>query len=241
MFPTDHPSRSAVLSNLANAKFINCQVNDRHIELDVVIKMYQDVLQLRPGDHPDHYVTAFDLGLALLARFQRRGDDSETDRVEETKLLRRVVEVCPVASYARRSGHLALQMAGVSTANSRTYTGLGNHWYHIRTQNLPPRVPEGDDDCGGNGYDARYALHLCRERLRPYPPHTTVRFTRGFVTEVTRCVTKPNLSSQNPHQASDRFEDNGELADIYHAISMLEDVIRLTLEINGRGGSPSYP
>src|ERR1700676_1956310 len=71
--PIDHPHRSAVLFNLANAKFIDCQANNRYLDLDVPIGLCRNALRLRSTNHPDHYTTVLELGLALLARFQRRG------------------------------------------------------------------------------------------------------------------------------------------------------------------------
>ena len=67
MCPPTHPSRAAVLFNLATAKLIHCRVNDSSPDLDAPINLYRDVLCLRPLGHPDHPLTLLSLGIALQA------------------------------------------------------------------------------------------------------------------------------------------------------------------------------
>lgn len=119
--PVDHPSRSAVLSSLADAKFARYETNDQNLDLDASIILYRDALQLRSSSHPEHGQTSFDLGVALLARFQGRGD--EADRVEAKELLSNVVERLPVESDAYSEACLALQMAETSIPIQATASG----------------------------------------------------------------------------------------------------------------------
>lgn len=111
--PSDHPNRSAVLFNVANAKLIHCQVNTHDVGLDEPIT-YRDALHLRSSGHPDHVATTLELSLALLIRSQRRRD--ETDRTEATDLLSRMVELSLVEGGAYQAGPFALEMADVTAS-----------------------------------------------------------------------------------------------------------------------------
>jgi tetratricopeptide (TPR) repeat protein len=104
--PPTHPSRAAVLFNLATVKLIYCRVNDVSPDLDVPINLFRDVLHLRPRGHPDHPSSLLSLGIALEARFQRQYD--EADGTEARSLLSQVLDVALADSYAYHAAILAL-------------------------------------------------------------------------------------------------------------------------------------
>jgi hypothetical protein len=93
----DHPYRPAALFNLATAKFVSCQADGRHLDLDIPINLFQDALDLRPTDHPDRAITQLHLAIALLSRFAKRGSQTDADAAKE--LLREVFDVCHANNY----------------------------------------------------------------------------------------------------------------------------------------------
>ncbi|KAF8842592.1 hypothetical protein BDN67DRAFT_1001504 [Paxillus ammoniavirescens] len=105
--PLNHLARSAALSNLAMAKFISSQATGVHLDLDVAIFLFQDARDLRPRDHPDHPSTLLKLAVALLSRFNKRGDATDAD--EAQKLLDSVLDICSPASLEYRSAVLIAQ------------------------------------------------------------------------------------------------------------------------------------
>ena len=73
--PPNDPCRAAAQTNLATAKFILCQVEDR--DLLVPLGLYHDALAARPIGHPDRPSTLIRLAAVYLARFQKlRGEDA---------------------------------------------------------------------------------------------------------------------------------------------------------------------
>ncbi|KAG1846206.1 hypothetical protein DFJ58DRAFT_615063, partial [Suillus subalutaceus] len=71
--PMDHPYCPAALFNLATAKFVSCQANGTHPDLDIPIFLFQDTLNLRPTGHPDRPVTQLHLAISLLSHFAKQG------------------------------------------------------------------------------------------------------------------------------------------------------------------------
>ena len=110
--PPTHPSRAAVLFNLATAKLIYCRVKDVSPDLEVPINLYRDALHLRPRGHLDHPCTLLSLGIALEARFQRQHD--EADGTEGKSLLSQVLDVARADSYAYHAAALALGSAATA-------------------------------------------------------------------------------------------------------------------------------
>ncbi|KIJ62215.1 hypothetical protein HYDPIDRAFT_30481, partial [Hydnomerulius pinastri MD-312] len=100
--PSDHPGRSAALSNLAMAKFISCQAREAHLDLDEPISLFQEALDLRPPHDPDHPCTLINLSIALLARFRGRGYVAHSDIDKTEELLRQVLVICPPESHAHK-------------------------------------------------------------------------------------------------------------------------------------------
>jgi hypothetical protein len=105
--PPDHPARGAALSNLAMAKFISSQATGAHLDLDMAIFLFQDARDLRPRDHRDHASTLLKLAIALLSRFNKRGDAADADEAQE--LLDSVLDICSPASLEYRSAVLVTQ------------------------------------------------------------------------------------------------------------------------------------
>ncbi|KIJ59205.1 hypothetical protein HYDPIDRAFT_33436, partial [Hydnomerulius pinastri MD-312] len=103
---SDHPGRSAALSNLAMAKFISCQVREAYLDLDEPISLFREALDLRPHDHPDRPCTLINLSIALLARFRGRGHITLADADDAEELLQRVLDICPAESYAYKAAFL---------------------------------------------------------------------------------------------------------------------------------------
>ncbi|KAF8835268.1 hypothetical protein BDN67DRAFT_856965, partial [Paxillus ammoniavirescens] len=90
--PPDHPARGAALSNLATAKFISGQATGAHLDVDMAIFLFQDARDLRPRDHRYHASTLLKLAIALLSRFNKRGDAADADEAQE--LLDSVLDIC---------------------------------------------------------------------------------------------------------------------------------------------------
>ncbi|KAF8842126.1 hypothetical protein BDN67DRAFT_1039577, partial [Paxillus ammoniavirescens] len=110
--PPNNPARGAALSNLATAKFISGEATGAHLDLDMAIFLFQDTRDLRPRDHRDlrprdhrdHASTLLKLAIALLSRFNKRGDAADANEAEE--LLDNVLDICSPASLECRSAVL---------------------------------------------------------------------------------------------------------------------------------------
>ncbi|KAG1799585.1 TPR-like protein [Suillus variegatus] len=107
----DHPSRPAALFNLATAKFISCQANERYLDLGIPISLFQDALDLRPTGHPDRPTTQLHLAISLLSRFTTRGYQTDADTAEE--LLSEVLDVCHTNSHIYRAALIAIETSAL--------------------------------------------------------------------------------------------------------------------------------
>ncbi|KAG1791602.1 CHAT domain-containing protein [Suillus plorans] len=104
----DHPYHPAALFNLATAEFVSCQADERYLDLDIPITLFQGALDLRAADHPDRSVGQLHLAIALLWRFAKRGFESDADAAEE--LLSEVLEVCQANSHIYRAALIAMEI-----------------------------------------------------------------------------------------------------------------------------------
>ncbi|KAG1805615.1 CHAT domain-containing protein [Suillus variegatus] len=109
--PVDHPYRPAAFSNLATAKFINCQVEGRYLDLDIPISLFQDALDLRPTGHPDRPTTQVHLAICLLSRFVKRGFQTDADTAKE--LLSEALDVCHANSHICRAALMTIETSAV--------------------------------------------------------------------------------------------------------------------------------
>ncbi|KAG0708377.1 CHAT domain-containing protein [Suillus ampliporus] len=122
--PDNHPCRSAVLSNIATARLINCQGNGTYdLDLDVPISLLQDALELRPTGHPDRPVTQLHLAIALVSRFAKRSFQADADAAEE--LLNEVLDVCLPNSHVYRAALLAVEISALHPASSTDVNDVG--------------------------------------------------------------------------------------------------------------------
>jgi CHAT domain-containing protein/tetratricopeptide (TPR) repeat protein len=121
--PMGHPCRSAALFNLATAKFVNCQVNETHLDFDIPISVFQDALDLRPTGHPDRPITQLHLAITILSRFAKRRFQTDVDAAEE--LLSEVLDVCHTSSYTHRAALLVIQTSVLHPAGSILANDLG--------------------------------------------------------------------------------------------------------------------
>ncbi|KAG1798004.1 CHAT domain-containing protein [Suillus variegatus] len=121
--PVDHPYRSAALFNLATAKFVSCQAEERYLDLEIPISLFQGALDLRPTDHPDRSVTQLHFAIALLSRFGKRGFETDADAAEE--LLSEVLDVCHVNSHVHRAALIAIETSALHSAGSIDGNDLG--------------------------------------------------------------------------------------------------------------------
>ena len=110
--PPDHHGHAIVLFNLATAKLIYCQVNNVSPDFDAPIDLYRASLSLRPSGHPDYPLTLFNLGIALVARFQRL--HNEVDVAEGKAFLSQVLDVTPADSHVYQGALLTLSTATIS-------------------------------------------------------------------------------------------------------------------------------
>ncbi|KAG0697483.1 hypothetical protein DFH29DRAFT_1021985 [Suillus ampliporus] len=131
--PVDHSCHPAALCNLANAKFVSCQVNgtylDLDLDLDIPISLLQDAINVRPTDHPDRPVTQLQLAIALLTRFAKRGFKTDADTAQE--LLNEVLHVCHANSHVYRSALLAVEtcaLCPLHSAGSVNANNIGREW-----------------------------------------------------------------------------------------------------------------
>ncbi|KAG1735366.1 CHAT domain-containing protein [Suillus occidentalis] len=124
----DHPYRPAALFNLANVKLVSCQADGRFLDLDldIPISLFQDALDLRPSDHPDRAITQLHLGIAMLARFAKRGFQTDADAAEE--LLSEVLDVCHANSHIHRAALLAIETSTLHPAASIAAHNYGREW-----------------------------------------------------------------------------------------------------------------
>ncbi|KAG1791600.1 TPR-like protein [Suillus plorans] len=112
--PIDHPYHPAALFNLATAKCVSCQADERYLDLDIPISLFQRALDLRATDHPDRSVTQLHLAIALLSRFAKRGFESDADAAEE--LLSEVLEACQANSHIYRAALIAMEIRALHSA-----------------------------------------------------------------------------------------------------------------------------
>ncbi|KAG1794293.1 CHAT domain-containing protein [Suillus variegatus] len=107
----DHPFRPAALFNLATAKFISCQANEKYLDLGIPISLFQDALDLRPTGHPDRPATQLHLAISLLSRFASQGYQTDADTAEE--LLSEVLDVCHANSHIYRAALIAIETSAL--------------------------------------------------------------------------------------------------------------------------------
>ena len=241
--PPTHPSRAAVLFNLATAKVIYCRVNDVSPDLDVPINLYRDVLRLRPRGHPDHPFTLLSLGIALEARFQRQHD--EVDGTEGNSLLSQVLDVALADSYAYHAAVLALGSAAKPEL--------------IRPTEIAKTV-ENDLDKDGKVQRLDAALQWIfhpDSRTRLLLDHLGILFCIRFdrlddLGDPEKAVSMQEVivqftSDDHPNKTSwlddlcvslwTRYERFGDRVDLEKSISMFEDAARLTPD--GHSDKPS--
>ncbi|KAG1831179.1 hypothetical protein DFJ58DRAFT_736713 [Suillus subalutaceus] len=92
--PMDHNHRPEALLNLAAAKFVSCQADGRHLDLDIPINLFQDALDLCPIDHPD--ITQLHPTIALQSHFETG--------ISNGCGWSKVLDVCHANSHIYRAG-----------------------------------------------------------------------------------------------------------------------------------------
>jgi tetratricopeptide (TPR) repeat protein len=173
----DHPCRPAALFNLATAKFLKCQADGKHLDLDIPIALFEEALDLRPTGHPDRPITQFHLAVSLLSRFRKRGFQTDADTAEE--LLSDVLDICQANSHIYRAALLATEALVRHLAGSIDKNELRQEW--PATSMLPSNQladlaersmcrddPHALDEAISLHYDAlRYydTTHACRGQL----------------------------------------------------------------------------
>ncbi|KAG2340931.1 hypothetical protein BDR05DRAFT_991223 [Suillus weaverae] len=173
------PYRPAALFNLATAKFVSCQADGGHLDLDIPINLFQDALNLRPTDHPDRTVTQLHLAISLLSRFAKRGFRTDADAAQE--LLSEVLDVCHANSHIYRAALIAIETSALHSARSIDVNDLGRERPTASMLTLSPNQladragrclriddPHGLDEVIFLHYDALgyyNAMHACRGQL----------------------------------------------------------------------------
>ncbi|KAG1868583.1 hypothetical protein F4604DRAFT_1927117 [Suillus subluteus] len=102
--PMDHPHHPAALLNLAAAKFVSCQADGRHLDLDI----------------PLH------LTIALQSCFAKQGFQMDADAARE--LLSKVLDVCHANSHIYRAALIAIETFALYPAESIDANDLGQQW-----------------------------------------------------------------------------------------------------------------
>jgi hypothetical protein len=177
--PVDHAYHPAALFNLATVKFISCQAEGRHLDLDIPISLFQSALDLRPTGHPDRPVTQLHLAIALLSRFAKRG--CQTDVHVAKELLSEVLDVCHANSHVHRAALLAMEISVLHLAASIDAHDLGHEWPAASMLSLSPNQlahkakwclrrddPHALDEVISLHYDALgyyNVMHACRGQL----------------------------------------------------------------------------
>ncbi|KAG1791599.1 CHAT domain-containing protein [Suillus plorans] len=119
----DHPYHPAALFNLATAEFVSCQADERYLDLDIPIILFQGALDLRAADHPDRSVSQLHLAIALLWRFAKRGFESDADAAKG--LLSEVLKVCHANSHIYRAALIAMEMRALHSAGRIDANDIG--------------------------------------------------------------------------------------------------------------------
>ncbi|KAG1834333.1 CHAT domain-containing protein [Suillus subalutaceus] len=189
----DHPYRPAALLNLATAKFVSCQADGRHLNLDIPINLFQDALDLHPTDHPDQTITQH-LAIAL-------------------ELLSKILDVCHANSHIHRAALIAIETSTLYSAESIDANDLGQErpaapMLPLSLNQLAHRAKwclQKDDPRWSNGEDLDQAIALQREALALRP-----------VGHTDRSRSLNNLAGQ----LSSRFEHRGNVEDLDQGIAL---------------------
>lgn len=136
LYPTDHAYCSAALYNLATAKFVSCQADGRHLDLDIPINLFRDALDLRLADHPDRPITQLHLPIALLSRFAKRGFRMDGDVTKE--LLNEVPDFCHANSHIYRAALIAMKTSTLNSAGNIDANDFAQDWHAASTLSLSP-------------------------------------------------------------------------------------------------------
>ncbi|KAF8132500.1 hypothetical protein EV363DRAFT_1328599 [Boletus edulis] len=249
--PLDHPCRAAAESNLAMAKLILCQVEDRIGSIEIPIRLYRDALAARPVGHIDRPSTLVQLAAVHLARFEKQRDDVDGARVEA--LLYEAMELSSTDSDENRAASLMLQLyaghrSGPDHASDQSSVDLHSSsrltdedpW--ILSVQLLERFQQHEDLA-----DLQRAITLLQKSVRSvsvwddgYPIRLgnlgtalLLRFERlGELSDLEDAISTHKdapiglNSLGNSFRA--RFDRLGELSDLEDAISTHRDVVRLT-------------
>ncbi|KAG8905095.1 hypothetical protein FRB99_000696 [Tulasnella sp. 403] len=91
VLPTDHPSRSLALNNLAAAYHGRTEQNPNSSDLNNAILYFRETLELRDVDDPDRPWTLAGIGGALMLRYNR--ESREEDLAEAIELLQQALDL----------------------------------------------------------------------------------------------------------------------------------------------------
>ncbi|KAH0828803.1 hypothetical protein J3R83DRAFT_3251 [Lanmaoa asiatica] len=99
---------AAAQANLAMAKFMQCQVDDTEISLDVPVTLYRSALSARPVGHPDRPSTLIQLATVHFAHFEKGGN--EGDAAQGDAFLHEATELSSTESHENRAANSLLQL-----------------------------------------------------------------------------------------------------------------------------------
>ncbi|KAG1732626.1 CHAT domain-containing protein [Suillus paluster] len=211
--PVDHPCHPAALSNLATAKFISCQANGTHLDLDIPISLFQDALDLRPTGHPDRPFTQLHLAIALLSRFAKRGSQTDADMAEE--LLIEVLDVCYANSHVFRAALLAIETSALHQAGSIDVDNTGQE------QLAESMLPWSPDELGQR-------LDLCLQRDVPAALDAVISFHHHALEYYSGTHSRRGqVLGQLGIALLTRFERRGNGQDLDNAITHLREELGL--------------
>ncbi|KAG6372069.1 hypothetical protein JVT61DRAFT_8778 [Boletus reticuloceps] len=213
--PPNHPCRAAAQSNLAMAKFILCQVEDRDVSLEVPLGLFRTALVTRPVGHVDRPSTLIHLAMVHFARFEKRRDEVEGARGEA--LLREAMELSSTGSHENRAAAFLLRLH----AGRRVDPVHASHQSLVELHSPSPIMDDDPRNLGvhllrrfqrfGDLADLQQAIALLQ------------RSVRSSVWNARDHVELGNLGIALWH----RFQCLGELSDLEDAISTLRDAVDL--------------
>ncbi|KAG6372542.1 hypothetical protein JVT61DRAFT_7651 [Boletus reticuloceps] len=233
--PPNHPCRAAAQSNLAMAKFILCQVEDRDVSLEVPLGLFRTALVTRPVGHVDRPSTLIHLAMVHFARFEKRRD--EVDGARGEALLREAMELSSTGSHENRAAAFLLRLH----AGRRVDPVHASHQSLVELHSPSPITDDDPRNLGvhllrrfqrfGDLADLQQAIALLQRSVRSSVWNARDHVELGNLgIALWHRFHRPNKAKYLNNLGSSfgmRFERLGELKDLEETISTLRDAVAL--------------